>query len=107
MSQLDRGKSTRVMYMENKSESGDSGPARIGRVQFSKSGRSIIYRGKRFERIKGGGTSGNYRDVETGEEYWISGVKRDQHDRHWAGSGPVEIDDDVREEYEREIGPKT
>ena len=106
MSQLDRGKSTRVMYMENKSESGDSGPARIGRVRFSNSGRSIVYRSKRFERIKGGGISGNYRDVETGEEYWISGVKRDRHDRHWAGSGPVEIDEDVREEYEREIGLK-
>ena len=42
---------------------------------------------------------GNYVDVDTGEEYWISGVKKDQKDRHWAGAGPVEIDDDVKDEY--------
>ena len=40
-------------------------------------------------------------DVETGEEFWVSGVKKDGTDRHWAGSGAVEIDDDVRAEYER------
>lgn len=106
MSQLDRGEPTRVMYMENKSQGGDSGPARIGRVRFSRSGRSIIYRGQRFERIGGGGIDSNYRDVETGDEYWISGVKKNRQDRHWAGSGPVEIDEDAREEYEREIGLK-
>jgi hypothetical protein len=39
--------------------------------------------------------------VETGEEYWVSGVKRNGEDRHWAGSGPVVVDDDAREEYER------
>lgn len=106
MGQIDRGKSTRIMYMENKTQGGDSGPARIGRVQFSRSGRSILYRGKRFERIKGGGIGSNYVDVETGDEYWISGVKKNREDRHWAGSGPVEIDDDAREEYEREVGPR-
>ena len=40
----------------------------------------------------------------TGDEYWISGVKRNREDRHWAGSGPVEIDDDAREEYETLVG---
>jgi len=37
--------------------------------------------------------------VETREEYWISGVKKNHEDRHWAGGGPVEIDLDVRDEY--------
>ena len=104
MGQTDRGQRTRVMYIENKSQSGDSGPARIGRVVFSKSGQSISYGGKRFHRIKGGGIRGNYYDEETLEEYWISGVKKNREDRHWAGSGPVEVDEDAREEYEREIG---
>lgn len=90
---------TRVMYIEQKSGHADNGPARIGRVIFSRSGHSIRYRGKTFQRIKGGGVSGNYFDVGSGDEYWISGVKKNRQDRHWAGSGPVEIDEDAREEY--------
>ena len=97
--QLTRGKKTRIMYIELKSGFGDSGPARIGRVSFSKTGASVYYKGKRLQRARGRGISGNYLDAETGEEYWVSGVKRDRSDRHWAGSGPVEIDEDVREEY--------
>ncbi|MEM1043975.1 MAG: hypothetical protein AAGI91_15275 [Bacteroidota bacterium] len=100
MGQLDRGKRSRIVYLELKSGFSDNGPARIGRVTFSKSGRSVYYRERRFERIEGGGASGNYRDVETGEEYWISGVKRDGSDRHWAGAGSVEIDEDVLAEYQ-------
>lgn len=88
---------TRIMYIELKSGHGDSGPAWIGRVSFSKTGRTIYYRGKTLQR--GNGIAGNHFDVESGEEYWVSGVKRDGHDRHPAGSGPVQIDDDVREEY--------
>ncbi len=41
-----------------------------------------------------------------GDEYWISGVKQDGHDRHWAGSGTVEIDDDAAEEYARLVSRK-
>ena len=100
MSQLDRDNNSRIMYLERKSGFNDNGPARIGRVTFSKSGRSVYYRGRRFERIRGGGASGNFEEVETGDEYWISGIKRDGSDRHWAGSGDVEIDEDVLAEYE-------
>jgi hypothetical protein len=50
-----------------------------------------------------GGGPGNHFDVDTGEEFWVSGVKKDRADRHWAGSGPVHIDHDVRDEYERLI----
>lgn len=39
-------------------------------------------------------------DVQTREEFWVSGVKRNGSNRHWAGSGPVQIDDDVKAEYE-------
>ena len=91
----------RLMYIELKTGHSGDGPARIGRVTFSKSGRSVYYRGKRFARIRGGGAAGNYYEVESGDEYWISGVKRDGTDRHWAGSGPVEVDDEARAEYER------
>ena len=90
---------SRIMYIELKSNQSDMGPARIGRVTFSQTGKTIYYRGKRFRRIKGGGYS-NYYDLDaTGDGYWISGCKKNGQDRHWAGSGPVEIDEDVREEY--------
>jgi len=94
---------TRIMYIELKSNCGDGGPARIGRVRFSKSRSSVYYGGTRFETLKGRGISGNYSNVETGEEYWISGCKKHGQDHHWAGGGAVEIDDDVREEYWTEI----
>lgn len=97
--QLTRGQRTRMMYIELKSGHRDNGPAWIGRVTFSKSGRSIFYKGRELTRIKGG-VPGNYMDVQTREEFWVSGVKRNGSNRHWAGSGPVQIDDDVRVEYE-------
>jgi len=43
-------------------------------------------------------------DVETREEYWVSGVKKDQNDRHWAGGGPVEIAPEIEQEYLKLIG---
>jgi len=93
------------MYVEMKSGDGhnDRGPARIGRVTFSKSGRTIHYRDLRFQSLGGSGTCANYFEMESGDEYWISGCKKSGRDRHWAGGGPVEIDEDVREEYWTEI----
>ena len=88
------------MYVELKTGYNDNGPAWIGRVTFSKTGQTIYSRGKSLRKIAGGGITANYRDVETGEEYWISGVKKNREDRHWAGAGAVEVDDDIREEYE-------
>jgi len=94
---------TRIMYIELKSGHGDRGPARIGRVTWNKSGKTLMYGGKKFQSLRGSGISGNYRDIETREEYWISGCKKNGQDRHWAGSGAVEIDEDIREEYWTEI----
>ena len=91
------------MYIEDKS-GGLTGPARIGRVTFSKTGRTLYYGGRAFQSLKGMGvTKSNYRDIETGEEFWISGPRRDGADRLYGEPTPVEIDEDVREEYWREI----
>jgi len=89
------------MYIEYKGDDGLVGPARIGRVTFSKSGKSVYYRGKRFETLSGQGFKSNYFDVETGETYWISGCRKDGRDALY--NTDVEIDDDVREEYWRKI----
>jgi hypothetical protein len=93
-------KQARIMYIEDKS-GGLEGAARIGRVTFSKSGRSLTYAGREFGRIKDG-FKANYREIETGELYWISGPKARGGDRLYGGNG-VEIDDDVRIEYWTEI----
>ena len=87
---------SRIMYIERKDD-GISGPARIGRVTFSKSGKSVYYKGRQFQTLAGTGFKGNYFDSETGEEYWISGCKKNGGDRLY--SGTIEIDDDVAEEY--------
>jgi hypothetical protein len=97
-----RARVGRVMYIESKAGS-LTGEARIGRVTFSQTGCTVYYRGKRFQSLKGKGFKSNYYDVDTGEDYWISGPKRKGGDRLYADRTPVEIDEDVREEYWREI----
>lgn len=87
------------MYIESKGEDGITGPARIGRVTFSRSGRSVYYQGRLFAKAEG--FKSNFIDPETREEYWISGCKKRGGDRLYAGF--IEIDADVREEYWTEI----
>jgi hypothetical protein len=87
---------TRIMYIEYKGD-GLVGPARIGRVTYSKSGKSLTYREKEFGSLKGTGIKANFWDPETGDQYWISGCKKDGLDSLYPNK--VEIDEDVREEY--------
>jgi len=84
----------RVMYIENKSaqpqgQKGVVGPARIGRVTFSKTGKSLYYRGKTFQSLKGNGFKANYYDVDSGEQYWISGPKKNGADGLLSNECPV------------------
>ena len=87
------------MYVELKTGFEDNGPAWIGFGTYSKTGRTIYFNGKAFQIMGGRGIQGNYFDIETSEEYWISGIKKDGNDRHWAGSGKVFIDKDAVNEY--------
>ena len=64
----------------------------------------FYYRGRRFDSLKGYGFKANYRDLKTGEYYWISGCKKDGTDALY--STTIQIDDDVREEYWTEIRKK-
>jgi hypothetical protein len=64
----------RIMYVELKSGFSDDGPAWIGKVKFSKSSQTVYFNDKGFKKISG--ICGNYMDIETGDEYWISGVKK-------------------------------
>ena len=91
---------TRIMYIENKAES-LNGDARIGRVSFSRTLVTVYYRVQSFHRVKG--YKYNYIENGTGNPYWISGPRKDGADRLYVSNLPVRIDDDVREEYWREI----
>ena len=88
---------SRIMYIENKSK-GLVGPARIGRVTFSKRGKTLYYGGRSFQSLSGRGFKANFFCVETGEHYWLSGPRKDGQDGLY-GYRPTRIDDDVREEY--------
>ena len=89
------------MYLECKAGA-LQGAARIGRVTFSKSRRSLSYAGCNFISLDGQGFKANYLNTTTGEDYWISGPKKRGVDRLY-GTGHVEVDEDVREEYWTEI----
>jgi len=78
-----------IRYIELKSGFSDNGPAWIAKVKLSKSGNTLYFNNKAFRRCRG--VSGNYYDIETREEYWISGVKKDGSDRHWSGHGKASI----------------
>ena len=41
----------------------------------------------------------NYYDLENREAYWISGIKKNGQDRHWAGGGKVMIDRKIVDKY--------
>jgi hypothetical protein len=89
---------SKIMYIENKSE-GHSGLAWIGYAEFSKSGQTVYFDNKALKKFKTTGISGNHYDIETGEEYWISGVKKNGEDRHKYGGGKVMLEKDCVEEY--------
>lgn len=93
---------SRIMYIEDKS-GGLTGPARIGRVTFSKTGKTIYYQGRSFRSLKGRGIKANYYEVGTGASFWISGPRKDGADALYATHQVPVIDADVAEEYWREI----
>ncbi len=93
---------SRIMYIECKAGA-LTGDARIGRVTFNRTGRTIFYREQVFRRIVGGGFKSNYIEEATGEDCWISGPKRRGGDCMYGSALPVAIDEDVRTEYWRDI----
>jgi hypothetical protein len=75
----------------------DRGPCWICRAHFTKTWQSVQFHGRTLRRQQG--VRGNFVDVESGEEWWVSGPKRDQTDARYSWQQPV-VDDEVRAEYE-------
>jgi hypothetical protein len=94
---------SRIMYIEDKS-GGLTGPCRIGRVVYSKSGATLTYAGRSFRSLKGAGYTANYVDLESGEAFWISGPRRDGADGLYGRiTEAADVDEDVAEAYWRDI----
>jgi len=93
-------KRTVLKYVELKSGFGANGPAWIDLVTPTKSGRGFRFQDKLLLRATGGGIAGNYFDEATGEEYWVSGPKKNGEDRHYTGRGPVTVTDAAKTAYE-------
>jgi len=89
--------SKRIIYVELKTGYADNGPAWIGEGIFSKSGQTVYFNGHAFKKAQG--ISGNHFEIESGNEYWISGVKKNGNDRHSAGSGIIQIDESIIPNY--------
>jgi len=72
-----------LRYIELKSGFSDNGPAWIGYASQSKTGRTPYFNGRGLMKLKGqrrGEAGGNYTDMQTGESFWISGVKKNGED---------------------------
>lgn len=91
-----------IKYIELKTGYADNGPAWIGKVKTSKTGTTVYFNDHAFLRRNCG--NGNYFDVETDEVYWISGVKKNGQDRHWAGNGKIIIDRKIISQYLQLVG---
>ena len=79
-----------LMYIELKTGYHDDGPAWIGYVKTSKSYKTIYFNNHAFQKFNSG--NANYEDIENGDEYWISGIKKNESNRHWAGHGKIMVD---------------
>lgn len=93
-----------LMYIELKTGYSDDGPAWIGYVKTSKTKKTIYFNDHAFQ--KSIGSYSNYIDIENGDEYWISGLKKNESNRHWAGRGKIMIDRRAVSEYLELIGEK-
>ena len=88
-----------IRYIELKSGFSDNGPAWIAEVTYSQSGKTLYFNDMALKRLKLPGIGANHFDIETGEEYWVSGIKKNSQDRHWVGNGRIMIDRDIVNQY--------
>lgn len=65
-----------LMYIELKTGYSDDVPAWIGYVKTSKSKKTIYFNDHAFQ--KNIGNYANYIDIENGDKYWISGLKKEE-----------------------------
>ena len=86
------------MYVQLKTGHGlDQGPAWISNVRFSKTWQTAYWHDRTLARWQA--FDSNFYDVDTKEEFWLSGPKRDRTDARYRSAQPT-VDEDAREAYE-------
>jgi hypothetical protein len=94
-----------LRYVELKTGYDDNGPAWIGFVTLSKTGRTVYFNGRALKKMGGSGVcGGNHYDLETGDEFWVSGVKKRGRNRHPVGRGKVLVEAAALSEFLRSTG---
>lgn len=89
----------RVMFVQLKTgHNTDQGPAWISVVRFNRTWKTAFWHGKTLQRWPAM-FDANFYDLETREEYWISGPHRDGGDTRYSRIKPT-VDDDARAAYE-------
>jgi hypothetical protein len=93
----------RVMYVQLKTGyNTDAGPSWIGWVRFTKSWRTAYFQARTLRRVTGtahANFDSNFYDVETHEEFWVSGPKRDRTDGRYGHQRPI-VEEEARAAYE-------
>jgi hypothetical protein len=84
-----------LKYIELKTGFAEDGPAWIGFVEYSKSGKTMYFNNKALL----GNGHGEAWDRDTGDKYWVSGVKQKGSNRHPVGKGKIYIDRNAVQEY--------
>ncbi|WP_410636877.1 hypothetical protein [Amycolatopsis sp. lyj-346] len=89
----------RIMYLQLKTGfDTDRGPSWIAWVRFSPTWKTAYVHDRTLRRWPGM-FDANFFDVDTGEEFWLSGPKRDRTDGRYSRAAPA-VDDDARGPYE-------
>lgn len=88
----------RVMFVQLKSGYAlDEGPSWIALVKLNKTWKTATFHGRTLRRAQL--ADANFYDVENGDEYWISGPKRDRTDTRY-GHRTTLVEDDIAEVYD-------
>ncbi|MFF0740261.1 hypothetical protein ACFYVL_07650 [Streptomyces sp. NPDC004111] len=88
----------RIMFVQLKTGyDTDRGPSWIGWVDFSKTWGTAYFHGRTLRRA-GWLSDANFYDLETNEEFWVSGPKRDRTDTRYGPSAPT-IEPDAADDY--------
>lgn len=88
---------TELIYVELKSGFNDDGPVWIGNGVFNRTWCTRYFNGRVLKKSHGIGS--NFYDLQTGDSYWISGLKKRGTNRHWAGNSKIQIDREVVEDF--------
>lgn len=92
----------RLMFVQLKTGyNTDHGPSWIACVDFNRSWKTARFHGRRLRRWQS--YDGNFFDVATNEEFWLSGPKRDRTDTRY-GPATTVVHDDAREAYDAFLG---